>query len=225
MMRTSLMTDEQFVEHIKTHPVRGAKGDSTAQSTEKAQGEFTKQLQQTFQTNNVNQQNQLNFLNAKMQDMISNPKGYSPSTLAAMRAQANDAVAARTQQVQRSVNNTQMTRGGADALPSGVNAQVNAQIASSAAQAGNAAQQDITTQNADLENTNLWNATKAEEGVAGLENPEGMASSANNAASTVSGLSDAVTKANGPGVGSILGGIAGSALSGWAGGGFKKPGS
>lgn len=203
-------TIERYI--VEGRTVSGAKGDSTAQSTEKAQGDFTKQLQQTFQTNNANQQNQLNFLNAKMQSMITNPQGYSPSTLAAMRASSNDQVAAQAQNATKAAQNMEAGRSGAGALPSGVDAQINAGIQSRAGQAGAQAQQQITEQNANLENTNLWNATKAEEGVAGLENPEGMAGSANNAAGTVSNLSDAVTKANGPGIGSILGGVVGAGL-------------
>lgn len=214
---------ERYIAEGRT--VSGGKGDSTASSTEKSTGDFTKTLQSAFQTNNAAQQDQLNFLSSKLQSAINNPQGYSPDTLAAMRAQANDSVAKSNQDVQRNVNAMEATRGGADALPSGVNAQINASVASQAEQAANKEQQDITTQNANLQNENLWNATKAEEGVAGLENPTGMAGSATGSADAVSNLSQAVTKANGPGVGSILGGIAGSALSGWASGGFKKPGN
>lgn len=193
--------------------VSGAKGDSTAQDTEKSQGAFTKTLQTAFQTNNASQQNQLNFLNSKMQSAISNPQGYSPATLAAMRASANDSVAATSQNVQRSVQNMEAGRSGPNALPSGVDAQINAEVNSRAAEAGNKAQQDITIDDANLKNQNEWNAVKAEEGVAGLENPEGMAGEANTGASTVGSLSQAVTSANGPGIGSILGGIAGAGIS------------
>jgi hypothetical protein len=195
-----------------TGPIALCKGDSTASAEEQSQEQFSQTLQNAFNTNNANQQNQLNFLNNKMQSAINNPQGYNAQTLASMRAQANDQVAAQDQNVKRSVNNAEMTRGGASALPSGVNSQINASIASQAAQAGNNAQQNITEQNANLENSNYWNAVKGEEGVAGMENPEGMASEDNGAANSISGLSQAVTQSQGPTFGSILGGIAGAGL-------------
>jgi len=193
-----------------TGPIAECKGDNTASAEEQSQADFSKQLQTAFQTNNAAQQNQLNFLNAKMQSAINNPQGYSAQTLASMRAQANDQVAAQDQNVTRAVNNSQAVRGGAEALPSGVSSQINAAIQSQAAQAGNAAQQGITENNANLENNNYWNAVKGEEGVAGMENPEGMAGEDNQAASTISGLSNAVTQSQGPSVDSILGGVIGA---------------
>lgn len=221
MIRTSQMSDTQFALFLTQHTVSGGKGDSTAQSTEAGQGAFTNTLQNAFATNNAQQQQQLNFLNQKLQSSINNPQGYSPSTLAAMRAQANDQVAATNQNVQRSVNNMETTRGGAAALPSGVDAQINASVAQQAAQAGNNAQQNITEQNANLQEQNQQRALGEELGVAQAENPDAMAGEANQGAGEVSQLSQAVTAANGPGIGSILGGIAGAGLSGWASGGFK----
>jgi hypothetical protein len=224
MIRTSLMSDTQFAEFIKTHTVSGGKGDNTAQGAEKSQGNFTQMLQNTFATNNAQQQSQLNFLNTKLQSAINNPQGFDPQTLASMRAQANDAVAAQDQNVQRSVANRQAVQGGAAALPSGVNAQVDAEIASQAAEAGNSAQQSITEQNAQLQNQNQQRAISNEMGVAQEENPEGFASAENTSAGEVSNLSQAVTASSGPTVGSILGSVAGAGLQGWASGGFKIPG-
>ncbi len=201
-------------------PVAECKGDATAGSTETSEGGFSNTLQQIFQANNASQQNQLNFLNNKMQSAINNPQGYSPSTLAAMRAQANDSVAANTQNEERAANNM-ADRGGAG-LPSGVAAQNDAAIAANAAQQGSSAQQQITEANANLENENMWNATKAEEGVAGMENPEGDASAANSAAGDVAGLSNAVTSSSGPTMGSILGGVVGAAGTAFGGGSLGK---
>lgn len=195
-----------------TGPIALCKGDETASNEEQSQENFSQTLQNAFNTNNAAQQNQLNFLNNKMQSAINNPQGYSAQTLASMRAQSNDAVSAQDQNVQRSVNNAEATRGGSAALPSGVNSQISAAIASQAAQAGNNAQQTITEQNANLENQNEWKAVQGEEGVAGMENPEGMAGEDNQAASTVGSLSNAVTQSDGPSFGSILGGVVGAGL-------------
>jgi hypothetical protein len=188
------------------------KGDQTAQNEEQSQAAFSQQLQQAFMNNNAAQQNQLNFLNNKLQASINNPQGYNAQTLASMRAQANDQVSAEQQNVTRAVNAKQATEGGADALPSGANAQVDAAINEQAAQAGNSAQQTITQQNANLQNQNYWNAVQGEGAVAGMENPEGMAGAENNAANTVSGLSNAVTQSSGPSFGSLLGGVLGSSI-------------
>lgn len=198
--------------YIYSGPIALCKGDSTDQAAEQSQLGFSQQLQNAFQTNNAAQQNQLNFLNNKMQSAINNPQGYNAQTLASMRAQANDSVASQNQNVSRAVNNSEMTKGGAAALPSGVNSQIGASIASQAAQAGSNAQQNITEQNANLQNNNYWNAVKGEEGVASDENPEGMAGGANQAASTIGGLSQAYTQSEGPSFGSILGGLVGSGI-------------
>ena len=93
-----------------------------------------------------------------------------------------------------------------------MNAQVDAQIAANASQAGNKAQQDVTIDNANLENQNQIHAENEELGVAQAENPEGMASEENQGAGVVSNLSQAVTASSGPTVGSILGGLAGAAI-------------
>lgn len=193
-------------------PIELCKGDQTAQNEENSQAGFSQQLQNAFQTNNAAQQNQLNFLNNKMQASINNPQGYNAQTLASMRAQANDQVSAQDQNVQRSVNASQETRGGAEALPSGVSSQINAAVASQAAQAGNAAQQNITEQNANLQNQNYWKAVQGEGSVAGMENPEGMAGEETGAANSVSNLGNEVTSSAGPTFGSILGGVVGAGL-------------
>jgi hypothetical protein len=224
MIRTSQLTDEQFAELVAKWPVSGGKGDSSASNTEKGQAGFATTLQSIFANNNAQQQNQLNFLNQKLQAAIANPQGFTPQALAAMRTQATEAGASQNQQVEQAVNNKFATEGGATSLPSGVQAQIQAQTANQAEQNVNNAQLGITEANANLQNQNEWNAIKGEEDVAGIENPEGIAGAENSAAGTVSNLSEANTQANGPGIGSILGGVVGAGLSGWAGGGFKTHG-
>lgn len=211
--RTSLMSDTQFAAFLSTHQVSGGKGDSTASGTEASQGNFVQTLQNAFATNNAAQSSQLNFLNQKLQSTINNPEGYSPQTLASMRAQANDAVAAENQNVERAVQTRQAVQGGAAALPSGVDAQINAGIESRAAEAGNTAQANITAENANLQVQEQQAAENEELGVAQAENPEGMAGADNSAAGTVSNLSQAVTAANGPTIGQIAAGLGGAAIS------------
>lgn len=209
-----MLSDEEALEVLLSHPISGGKGDKVAQSTETGQGEFTKTLQRAFATNNTNQQQQLAFLSKSLENGVTNPQGYSPETLAAMRTQATDTAAQNNVKVMQAVNEKNATEGGASAtaLPNGVQEQIEAGVGSTIANNEANAQLGITEQNGQLQNDNKWKAVQGEEGVAGLENPEGLASADNGAAGTVSNLSDAVTKANGPGIGSILGGIAGSAL-------------
>jgi len=214
MIRTSLMTDEQFALFIQTHPVCGGKGDNTAQSTENSQANFTNTLQSAFATNNAAQQGNLNFLTKQLQSGITNPQGYSPQTLAAMRTQATEQAAQNNQNVMQAVNEKNAVQGGASAtaLPNGVQEQIQAGVGTGVANQEANAQLGITQQNGQLQVENQNRDIAALEGVASEENPEGMASGSNQAASDVSNLSDAVTKASGPGVGSILGSIAGAAV-------------
>ena len=198
------------------------KGDSTASSEEKSQASFTNTLQQAYQTQFATQQNELNFLNGKMQSQINNPTGYSAPTLASMRTSATDQIAAQAQNAQRASQQREDLEGGQN-LPSGVNAQINAGEETAAGQDIANTQNQITQANANLENSNYWNAVNSEEGVAGQENGTGTAGAVNGAAGSVAGLSQAVTAADGPSIGSILGGVAtgigGAALGG---GSFAK---
>jgi hypothetical protein len=214
MIRTSQMTDGDFAAFLSTHPISGGKGDDAAKSTEASQAAFTNTLQQTFKQNNANQQQQLDFLNNSLKSAITNPQGYSPETLAAMRTQATESAAQNNKNVLQAVNEKNATQAGssATALPSGVQEQIQSGVESQIANNEANQQLGITEQNGQLANENKWKAVQGEEGVAGLENPEGMASSGNNAASTVGNLSQAVTQANGPGWGSILGGVVGAGL-------------
>ena len=223
MIKTSQMTDGEFALFLTTHPISGAKGDEVAKSTERSTADFTKTLQQAFATNNANQQGQLDFLSKELQSGITNPQGYSPETLASMHTQATEAAAQNNKNVMQAVNEKFATQGDATSLPSGVQEQIQSQVASTIANNEATAQLGITQQNGQLQQENKWKAVSGLEGVAGLENPEGFAGSANNSADTVSKLSQVVTAANGPSVGSILGGIAGAGLGAWASSGFKLP--
>src|SRR5579872_6067159 len=126
MIRTSLMMNEQFETFILTHPISGRKGDTSAQDTEKSQANFTNTLQQAYATNNASQQEKLNFLTKQLESGVTNPQGYSPETLAAMRTQAEESAAQNNKNVMQAVNEKNATDGGASptALPSGVQEQI-----------------------------------------------------------------------------------------------------
>lgn len=187
-------------------------GDSNASSTESGEKNFTTTLQNAFGQQFAQQQATLNFLNGKMTSMVNNPQGYDAATLGAMRTSATDTVAQQFQNAKIANQNAQFGRG-SENMPSGVNAQINAALTSQGAQAEAGAQNQITQQNGQLKQQNFWNATNALNGVAQEYNPTGFASSANNAAGEVAGLSSAITAANGPTFGSILGGAVTGATS------------
>jgi hypothetical protein len=204
------MSDEQFAAFIKIHPVSGGKGDNTAQRVEGSQGGFVNTLQGAFSTNNQQQQNQLNFLTQQLENQINNPQGFSPQTLAAMKTQAIQQSATENANVEQAVQAKEATQGGAGSLPSGVNAQINASVAQGSANNLSNELSNINTENGMLQNENREQALGELEGVAGLENPEGIASAEAANANSVAGLSEANTQASGPTAGSILGGVIGA---------------
>src|SRR5438105_998688 len=78
-----------------------------------------------------------------------------------------------------------------------------------------AAQLGITQQNEALKQANYWNSINVLSGQAATANPLGYANSATSGSGAVADLSKAVTAANGPTLGAVLGGVAGGALQGW----------
>lgn len=198
-------------------------GDSTAQNTETSAANFTNTLQNSFNQQFAAQSGALSFLNGKLTGMINNPTGYSAPALAAMRTSATDQVASQFQAAKMANQNTEFSRGGEN-LPSGVNAQINAGLTTQAAQAQSAAQNNITQQNAQLQNQNYWNATNALMGVSSQYNPNAYAGDASQSAGEVAGLSSAVTAANGPTIGAVLGGIGTGVASSLVSGGMSNLG-
>ena len=198
-------------------PVELLKGDPTAESMEQNTLGFQQQLQNIFSAQYATQTATLAYLNNKMTQQISQGgQGYNAPTLAAMRTQATDANAQVAQQAQRSVQNQEFNEGGQN-LPSGVNAQINASIATGAAQQEAASQENITAQNAQLQNANYWNATNVLAGNAAANNPQSYGSLFNQAGSTGASLSEANTAANQSQLLGALGGIAGGAGAGFGG--------
>lgn len=214
-------TIERYIAEGRT--VSGGKGDKSAENTETSQAGFTKTLQGIFANNNANQQNQLNFLNNKLQSAITNPSGFSPTTMAALKTNAIENAATENKNVVQAVQAKEGVQGGPAALPSGVDEQLREQAAQTSASDLTKANNNIQIENGELQNQNEWNAIKSEEQVAGMENPEAFASTETGSAGTVGNLSQAVTAANGPTAGSILGGVVGAGL-GAAGNIFKVGG-
>lgn len=188
-------TRESVREWIKTGigappSVSGGKGDQTAKAAENSQAEFGRTLQAAFTTQFGAQKGVLDFLNAKLTAAMKNPQGMSPEGLAAARTSATQQSATDYSHAQAAVNGQLAARGGST-LPSGVDAQIRGSIASAGAQEESGAQNDITLQNEQLRQQNYWNAVNGLSSVANQYNPNGFASEATGANSSVGGLSQA----------------------------------
>ena len=79
-------------------------GDSTAKQTETAQAAFTSTLTNAFKSTFANQQEILGSLTSKLTDMLNNPHGFDPKTLALMKTGASDTVARQTAAAQTAAN-------------------------------------------------------------------------------------------------------------------------
>lgn len=165
-------------------------GDSTVKATETAQAAFTNTLSASFKTAFANKQEYLDKIGAKLTDMINNPRGFDPKTLALMKTNASDTVATSTGNAQQAANAYLATHGGSE-LGSGVAAQIKGQIGATGAVEGARENSNIDIQSGLLQNDNYWKAISGLTNVANSENPEGLASAETSSANSVGNLSQA----------------------------------
>jgi hypothetical protein len=185
-------------------------GDSTAKSAEKSQASFANTLQNAFSQQFGSNTSVLNFLNGKLTAAVNNPQGFSPQMLAAARTQAIQGTASQYANAQQAVNGAIAAKGGST-LPSGVNAQIQGQLAQGAANQESSQLGNIDIANAQQQQSNYWNAVGGLTGVAQAYNPTGFAGQATGANSAVGGLSEAYSKSQSAG---LLGGLSSSLGSG-----------
>lgn len=190
--------------------VSGGKGDKTAQAAEQSQEAFDNTLQQMMEKQYGQQQQVNQFLQKTLKPEITNPKGYTNAQLTSMRTQATDQLSEQAQQEQQALNNEENAKNGGSDLPSGVTSQMDEALLNQEAQAKANAQENITAENANLEQTNYWNAINALNGQEAQLNPLGYASTATSGTDAVANASEANTAASGPTFGSILGGVVGA---------------
>jgi hypothetical protein len=193
-------------------PVALCKGDATAEAAEKQQAAFNTQLMGIFTKQFGQQQDVLKYLQGKMQPMIDNPTGFSADAEAAMRTGASEQVAGSYQNATKAIANQRAQRGDAG-LPSGVDAQIDAQVGMAAASDSAKAQNDITLQDEQLKQGNYWNAINVLNGVGAQYNPQSYASLYGQGASNVANLSQAVTQSKQSQLMGVLGGVVGGAAS------------
>lgn len=191
-------------------------GDKTVKATETAQAAFTNTLTGAFNTAFANKQNILSAINTKLTDMMNNPHGFDPRTLALMKTNASDTVARQTNQAQVAANTYLATHGG-PTLGSGVGAEIKGNIA--AAGAGEQAREasNIDIQSGLLQNENYWKAISGLSDVAKAEDPEGLAGAEEGSANSTATLSKALLdsqQASWGNIGGIISGVAGLGLAG-----------
>jgi len=189
---------------------------------------FNQQLMSLFQQQFATQKGTLDFLKGVMQPVIKDAqagKGFSDAELAAMRTSATDQLSGNFQNAQAALNQTLRSQGSAD-VPSGVTVGADTALLNSQAQAQAGTQNQITIANAQQANSNLFNAANVLNGVAAQENPNPLASEANqgsgevaNLGSSQSALQNAITNANSNSFFGRLGGSFASALGNSLGGG------
>ena len=218
------------VTYFYNGPVLAFKGDKTANAAEVAQNTFDQQLMSIFTQQYGKQTHLINYLTGKMQPIVNangQGYGYSPATLTSMRTNATDTIAQQFKNAQAGVNAAAVRTGGS-ALPSSVSTMIESSLAPAEAEAQSQAQNNITLANAQLENSNYWNAISVLNGQVPQFNPLGYSGNATSGGNTVANLSGAVTAANGPTIGQILGSVAGGALGATGqilSGGFAKGGA
>lgn len=147
-------------------------------------------------------------------------QGFSADQRNALNTQAIEGTGAEYQKASQAVRELQAARGGGNqVLPSGVDEQQQAQIASAAA--GDQASKRLNIVNADYAagRANFSDATSALAGAAGMYAPTSYASAANQAGQNAFGSATQVQQMNNQGsfwntIGGVLGGAAGAFLGG-----------
>lgn len=188
-----------------------------------SQQAFFQNLTASYQQNFGEQQGILSALTNTLSPIFEagpNQMGFSASENAALTGSAinNAAAINRHEQViaaSSAGGNTGVTTGGQKQLQAGIAASTGNQLSSNLNQ--------IQLENARTGRANFLAAESGLAGVAGMENPIGYGGVANSAGENAMKSAEAVQEANDQWVGA-LGGLAGSALSGWASGGFKTGG-
>lgn len=198
--------------------VSGSKGDALDKQQEQSQVNFNNTLQQAFSSQFGKQSDITNYLTGKLESQINNPTGLDDATKASMTSSAINNAATTYQSALKGVQSRMSTEGGPTALPNGVQSQIAGELAGQEANTESSGLEAIQQQDAQLKNTNLWNATSALGGNATTINPLGYGNAATSGSGAVSNLSSAFTQSNQSPLLGALGGIAGgigSAFGGW----------
>ena len=212
MIRTSLLSDAAFAAYLLLHPVAGGKGDNTIKMQEQQQQSFNQQLSQAYSTAFGEQQGTFKTLMDQLTGQVTTPTGFTAPQMAALNTTNTQGAATDFSNAQRATQQMEAARGGST-LPSGVNAQLNAQNANAgAAQAAQGSNQ-IALANASQQQSNYWNAISGMNTVAQEQNPNSYASNFNSGSSNVGSLGQAYNQTQQSQLLSVLGGVAGAGAS------------
>jgi hypothetical protein len=150
--------------------------------------------------------------------------GFSAAETTALNTKATSSIAQSYQNQRQAAGATAAASGGGGAvLPNGSQGQTQAELASQASQSTSNALLGIQEAGYKQGNTNYNNAVSGLENVASLENPSGLANSANSASSSAYNMESENQKADAAAspwaqVGGLVGSLGGAAISGFTGG-------
>jgi len=164
----------------------------TETSLQQSQAAFTNTLDSSFKSTFAAQQAILGSLSTTLQKMILNPQGFTPAEMTALRTGATDTTAMQTENAEKSAAAYGASHGGAD-LGSGVQSQIQGDIATGGSEQLSQEQNQITVANAQQQQQNYWNAINGLTQVGSAYNPAGYANAATNAANSVTSASNAIT--------------------------------
>jgi hypothetical protein len=189
---------------------------SQEKQLEASEASFDQTLQSDYAQTFAQNQEILGNLNSVLQPIVNagpSQQGYSPQELAALNTQATDASAqAYNEETQQAASQENAAGGGTSFLPSGVNAQLNASIASAAENNLSQEKLGITQANYAQGTQNWQTALAGEENVAGQQNPLGYAGQTTSANSTAFGEANTIQQEENQEESDIIGGVAQGAL-------------
>lgn len=218
-----MVTGELVAENTRLYfgPIASLKGASASQKDLAAsQAALAKTLTANYNQNFANQQAVLSAVRAVYDPILNagpSQFGFAKPEETAYRTQASEDTARNYASAATAVRNRMAAQGGGNSLlPSGAEADIEAQIASAAAAAESNKQLDITKAGYAVGRERFDKATNAEMSAAGMYNPLGYAGAASSTTSSAFDMADKIQQEN-QSIWGTVGGLAGGLLGSIAG--------
>jgi hypothetical protein len=176
----------------------GGGGDPTAKAAEQSQASFDNTLQGIFQQQYANQSAVQSFLTSQIEPLVAEGgQGYTPAQLAAQRTSVTDSTAGQFQSAQQALQEQEQQASGGSKLTgvAGATQENMAALDNSAAQTQAAGQEQVTENNANVQQANFWNGVNALTGQEASMNPISYAATATSGSGAVAADSNANTNA------------------------------
>lgn len=184
---------------------------------QKSEADFNQTLQQDYAQTFAANQEILKALNASLAPILAagpNQQGYSPAELAALNTQAIESNATGVNQAEKAAAQREDAAGGGTSLlPSGVNAQINAEIGTAGEENLSREQLGITQANYAQGRANWQTALSGELATASGFNPLGYASATTSANTSAFNEANAINQQSNQMWSDVLGGVVGIAGS------------